>query len=74
MLRRVAARAEQLKDLGLEAAHLSVEIAVDALSDDPLTSAPAGDGIDRVEIVFAANPGEGPRPLRKVASGGELCA
>ncbi len=29
-------------------------------------------GIDRVEFFFSANPGEPPRPLRKVASGGEL--
>ncbi len=29
-------------------------------------------GIDRVEMLFAANPGEEARPLRKVASGGEL--
>src|SRR5690606_26546167 len=29
-------------------------------------------GIDRVEFFFSANPGESPRPLAKVASGGEL--
>ncbi len=29
-------------------------------------------GIDRVEFMFGANPGEELRPLRKVASGGEL--
>lgn len=29
-------------------------------------------GIDRVEFLFSANPGEDPKPLRKVASGGEL--
>jgi DNA repair protein RecN (Recombination protein N) len=29
-------------------------------------------GIDRVEFLLAANPGEVPRPLRRVASGGEL--
>ncbi len=29
-------------------------------------------GIDRVEIMIAPNPGEDPRPLRKIASGGEL--
>jgi DNA repair protein RecN (Recombination protein N) len=33
--------------------------------------APA-EGPDRIEIVFAPNPGEHPRPLRKIASGGEL--
>lgn len=29
-------------------------------------------GIDRVEFLFSANPGEEPRPLDKVASGGEI--
>jgi len=29
-------------------------------------------GIDRVEFIFSANPGETPRPLSKIASGGEL--
>jgi len=29
-------------------------------------------GIDRVEFILSANPGEDPKPLRKVASGGEL--
>jgi len=29
-------------------------------------------GIDRVEFLIAPNPGEDPRPLRKIASGGEL--
>jgi DNA repair protein RecN (Recombination protein N) len=30
------------------------------------------DGADRVRFLLAANPGEAPRPLAKVASGGEL--
>ncbi|MDH5683222.1 MAG: DNA repair protein RecN [candidate division WOR-3 bacterium] len=29
-------------------------------------------GIDKVEFLFSANPGEEPKPLRKIASGGEL--
>jgi DNA repair protein RecN (Recombination protein N) len=29
-------------------------------------------GIDQLELILTANPGEPPRPLRKVASGGEL--
>ncbi|MEO7109572.1 MAG: DNA repair protein RecN [Polyangiaceae bacterium] len=29
-------------------------------------------GIDRVEFLIAPNPGEDPRPLRRIASGGEL--
>ena len=30
------------------------------------------DGIDRVEFLIAPNPGVEPRPLRRIASGGEL--
>ena len=30
-------------------------------------------GIDRVEFLIAPNQGEDPRPLRRIASGGELC-
>jgi len=29
-------------------------------------------GIDKVEFLFSANPGEPPRPLAKIASGGEM--
>ena len=29
-------------------------------------------GLDRIEIMIAPNPGEDPRPLRRIASGGEL--
>lgn len=33
---------------------------------------PAPHGLDRVEFLIATNPGEPPRPLSKIASGGEL--
>ena len=62
----------RLKPLGLAGAKLSVELSSEALGDDPTTSAPAEGGIDRVELLFSANPGEAARPLRKIASGGEL--
>jgi DNA repair protein RecN (Recombination protein N) len=62
----------QLKALGLGEARLSVEVSSVPLGDDP-TSGPAPEaGTDRVEWLFAPNPGEEPRPLRKIASGGEL--
>jgi DNA repair protein RecN (Recombination protein N) len=61
-----------LKALSLGEARLSVEVATDPLRDDPTAASPPEDGPDRVEIVFAPNPGEPPRPLRKIASGGEL--
>jgi DNA repair protein RecN (Recombination protein N) len=34
--------------------------------------APVAAGADRVDFLFSANPGQAPRPLAKVASGGEL--
>jgi DNA repair protein RecN (Recombination protein N) len=61
-----------LKALSLGEARLSVEVTTDPLGDDPTATPPPEDGLDRVEIVFAPNPGEPPRPLRKIASGGEL--
>ena len=33
---------------------------------------PSPSGADRVELLFSANPGEAPAPLRKIASSGEL--
>jgi DNA repair protein RecN (Recombination protein N) len=62
----------RLKPLGLDGARLDVEITTAPMGDDPTASPPPESGADRVEIVFSANPGEAPRALRKVASGGEL--
>ncbi len=62
----------QLKGLGLDQARLTVEVETDPLGDDPTAAVGPERGPDRVEIVFAPNPGEAPRPLRKIASGGEM--
>lgn len=62
----------QLKDLGLGEARLTVVVEPAALGNDPAAPSPSEHGIDRVEFEFAPNPGETPRPLRKIASGGEL--
>jgi DNA repair protein RecN (Recombination protein N) len=76
--RRKAARAfaravqGQLKDLNLADARLTVEVDTEAPGDDPTGAPPPEEGADRVELLFAPNPGEPPRPLRKIASGGEL--
>lgn len=35
-------------------------------------AAPGPDGLERAEFFFSANPGEEPRPLARIASGGEL--
>ncbi len=34
--------------------------------------APSANGMDKIEMLFSANPGEEPRPLRRIASSGEL--
>lgn len=62
----------RIKPLGLEGARLSVEVEPQALGDDPTATPPPEHGADHVEIFFTPNPGENPRPLRKIASGGEL--
>lgn len=62
----------RMKALGLAGARLTVEVEALDPGDDPYAASPGEDGIDRVEMLFSANPGEAPRPLRKIASGGEL--
>ena len=62
----------QLKPLGLGSSRLSVAVETRELGDDPLAQSPPDSGADQVEMLFSANPGEMPRPLRKIASGGEL--
>ncbi len=62
----------RLGPLGLAEARLTVEVEPRDLGDDPTAPPPPESGADRVEMLFLANPGEAPRPLRKIASGGEL--
>jgi len=59
----------EFRALGLGRAVLEV-----ALEHPPTPGADSltASGFDRVEFLFTANPGEDKRPLRKVASGGEL--
>jgi DNA repair protein RecN (Recombination protein N) len=58
--------------LGLDAARLTAQVETRDLGDDATGPSPPESGADRVEMLFLANPGETPRPLRKIASGGEL--
>ncbi len=53
----------ELNDLAFSNAEFVIDIGREAVSPH---------GIDRVEFLFSANPGESPKPLIKVASGGEL--
>lgn len=67
----------ELKDLGLARARLAVSCERRRRADSPLridgVAADFGrDGIDQVVFLFAPNPGEEPRPLARIASGGEL--
>jgi DNA repair protein RecN (Recombination protein N) len=57
--------------LCLNGARLSVTVEPISLGDDPTATPPPEGGADRVEFVFAPNPGEPPTPLRRTASGGE---
>jgi DNA repair protein RecN (Recombination protein N) len=53
----------ELKELAFSNAEFLIDIRQEALSPH---------GLDKVEFLFSANPGEPPRPLGKIASGGEL--
>lgn len=55
---------EELKDLGMESTEFIISIS-EAAELGPL-------GQDMIEFFISTNPGEPPRPLNKVASGGEL--
>lgn len=55
---------EELSSLGLEKSHFEVHFT-------PVKE-PRSGGAEEVEFYFTANPGEPPKPLAKVASGGEM--
>lgn len=54
---------KELKELAFSNAEFIIDIKKQAISSH---------GMDRVEFLFSANPGEPPKPLLKIASGGEL--
>ncbi|HEY0556631.1 MAG TPA: DNA repair protein RecN [Thermoanaerobaculia bacterium] len=81
--RALTARIEgELKDLGLARARLSVALERRRRAGSPLVLKEGDfqdeeiefgrDGVDQVVFLFAPNPGEPPRPLARIASGGEL--
>jgi len=71
--KKLAADAQKhLADLGMPKAKLDATIELAALPDDPMAGDVPASGIDHLELMLTANPGEPARPLRKVASGGEL--
>jgi DNA repair protein RecN (Recombination protein N) len=67
----------ELQDLGLGRARLGVALSHRRRADSPLAAGGepidfGREGIDQVTFLFAPNPGEEPRPLARIASGGEL--
>jgi DNA repair protein RecN (Recombination protein N) len=62
---------KQLGALGFKQSHFDVAITTHAESTDPNPPFSAT-GLDTVEFQFAPNPGEPPRPLRAIASSGEM--
>ena len=58
----------ELKPLGFAHARLEFALTARAPADDGFRAL----GLDDVEMRFSANPGESPRPLQRIASGGEL--
>jgi DNA repair protein RecN (Recombination protein N) len=55
---------------GLAMERTTVKVVVDAA--DPSREHAATHGIDRIEILIAPNRGEEPKPMQRIASGGEL--
>jgi len=56
---------DQLKNLAMENAKLTVGL-------HPLVEKPSAHGLEDVEFLISTNPGQAPKALAKVASGGEL--
>jgi DNA repair protein RecN (Recombination protein N) len=67
---RAAAAAVCEERVGSEMAALALPAARLSVAIEPLPEI-AAHGSDRIELLFSANPGEPPRPLARIASGGE---
>jgi DNA repair protein RecN (Recombination protein N) len=61
---------QNLSELAFGSAEFRIDIRQELLEDGDLSVGPQG--IDRIEFLFSANRGEPPKPLSKIASGGEL--
>ncbi len=71
--KKLAAEAQKhLMDLGMPKARLDAILELVPLGDDPTVGDVPATGADHLELMLMANPGEPARPLRKVASGGEM--
>jgi len=63
--------AQHLADLGFKQSHFDVAITTGSEVSNFESQRPTS-GFDRIEFQFAPNPGEPPRPLRAIASSGEM--
>jgi DNA repair protein RecN (Recombination protein N) len=65
--------ASQLAELGFKRSHFEVALETSpAREDSAAASSGSLAGFDQIEFLFAPNPGEPPRPLRAIASSGEM--
>ncbi len=69
--RRAKAAGALKKALEAEAHQVAMKHAVFEILLEPLAE-PRASGFERIEFLFSPNPGEPPRPLARIASGGEL--
>jgi DNA repair protein RecN (Recombination protein N) len=60
---------DELRELAMAETKFEAQIQTAAMDDE---SGYLETGIDRVEFFVATNPGEDPRPLARIASGGEI--
>lgn len=69
-----AAITGELHSLGMGNAKVEVDVGLLPIEGGPSVDGArlSAHGVDRVEFLIAPNPGEQPRPLREIASGGEL--
>jgi DNA repair protein RecN (Recombination protein N) len=73
VVKRLAGAVQKhLADLGMADARLDAVLEPLPLGDDPATAEVPAAGLEKLELLLAANVGEPALPLRKVASGGEL--
>lgn len=68
---RIQAAAKLKQALESEAHQLAMKGAIIEAALEPLAE-PRSSGFEKVEFLFSPNPGEIPRPLGRIASGGEL--
>jgi DNA repair protein RecN (Recombination protein N) len=63
---------KQLKDLGFARCHFDVALTTIAQAEFAQNASRNTSGLDTIEFQFAPNLGEAPRPLRAIASSGEM--